>query len=177
MLDFLHGHYPGVKITLHAGELVEGLVPPETLRFHIRESVRVGHALRIGHGAGVMYEDDPLTLLQELASKKVLVEIALTSNDLILGITGSRHPLRTYLKYGVPVALVTDDAGVARSTLTLEYRKAAEEQGVDYRTLKQMARSSIDFSFADAATKTRVRADLDSAFRAFEGRLLRRPRS
>ena len=177
MLEFLHGLYPGVQITLHAGELVEGLVPPETLRFHIRESVRVGHALRIGHGAGVMYEDDPLTLLRELASKKVLVEIALSSNDLILGIKGSRHPLRTYLNYGVPVALVTDDAGVSRSTLTLEYRKAVEEHGVDYRTLKRMARNSVDFSFADAATKTRVRADLDSAFRAFEGRLLRRPRS
>ena len=176
MLDFLHRLYSGVKITLHAGELVEGLVPPETLRFHMRESVRVGHALRIGHGAGVMYEDDPFELLKELATKRVLVEIALSSNDLILGIKGSRHPLRTYLKYGVPVALVTDDAGVSRSTMTLEYRKAVEEQGVDYRTLKQMARNSIDFSFADPATRTRLRADLDSAFRAFEGRLLRRPR-
>jgi hypothetical protein len=170
MLDFLHGLYPGVKITLHAGELVEGLVPPEALRFHMRESVRVGHALRIGHGAGVMYEDDPLKLLQELAAKKVLVEIALTSNDLILGIRGSRHPLRTYLKYGVPVALVTDDAGVSRSTLTLEYRKAVEEQGIDYRTLKRMARNSIEYCFADAATKTRLTADLDAAFRAIERR-------
>lgn len=177
MLDFLHGQYPGVKITLHAGELVEGLVPPETLRFHMRESVRVGHALRIGHGAGVMYEDDPLKLLRELAAKHVLVEIALTSNDVILGIKGSRHPLRTYLEYGVPVALVTDDAGVSRSTLTLEFRKAVEEQGLNYRTLKRMARNSIDFSFADPATRMRLRAALDAAFRAFEGRQSRRPQS
>ena len=75
-----------MKITLHAGELTEGLVPPETLRFHMRESVRIGHASRIGHGAGVMYEDDPLGLLREMASKKVLVEVALSSNDLILGV-------------------------------------------------------------------------------------------
>ena len=170
MLDFLHQQYPDVKVTLHAGELVEGLVPPETLRSHMRESVRVGHARRIGHGAGVMYEDDPLALLRELASKKVLVEIALSSNDLILGVKGSRHPLRTYLKYGVPVALVTDDAGVSRSTLTLEFRKAVEEQGLDYRTLKRMARNSIAYSFADQATRTRLSADLDAAFRAFEAR-------
>ncbi len=175
MLDYLHGRYPNVRITLHAGELTEGLVPPETLRFHMRESVRVGHALRIGHGDAVMYEDDPLALLRELASKKVLVEIALSSNDLILGIKGSRHPLRTYLEYGVPVALVTDDAGVSRSTLTLEYRKAVEEQGVDYRTLKRMARNSIEYSFADAATKTRLTAELEAAFRVFEGRHLPRP--
>ncbi|HEX3646174.1 MAG TPA: hypothetical protein VHT95_11245 [Vicinamibacterales bacterium] len=170
MLDYLHGQYPNVKITLHAGELVEGLVPPEALRFHIRESVRLGHASRIGHGAGVIYEDDPLALLRELASKKVLVEIALSSNDLILGIRGSRHPLRTYLKYGVPVALVTDDPGVSRSSLTLEYRKAVEEHGLDYRTLKRMVRSSIEYSFAEAATKARLVTDLEAAFQAFEHR-------
>ncbi len=170
MLDYLHKQYPAVKITLHAGELAAGLVPPETLRFHIRESVRTGHALRIGHGVDVMFEDDPIALLEEMAAKKVLVEIALTSNDVILGIKGSRHPLRMYLKYGVPVALVTDDAGVSRSTMTQEYRKAVEEQGVDYRTLKRMARDSIDYSFADVPTKARLRTELDTAFAAFEGR-------
>ncbi len=170
MLDYLHQQYPRVSITLHAGELVDGLVPPEALRFHVGESVRVGHALRIGHGAGVMYEDGALALLQEMAAKRVLVEIALSSNDMILGVRGARHPLQTYLKFGVPVALVTDDAGVARSAMTLEFRKAVEEQGVDYPTLKRMARNSLEFSFADAATKTRIRADLDAAFRAFESK-------
>jgi adenosine deaminase len=168
MLDYLHAQYPAVKIALHAGELTAGLAAPETLRFHIRESVRTGHASRIGHGAAVMFEDDPPALLRELASKKVLVEIALTSSDVILGVRGSRHPLRTYLKYGVPVALVTDDAGVSRSTMTLEYRKAVEEQGLDYRTLKRMARNSIDYCFAEAATKTRLKSDLEAAFDAFE---------
>jgi adenosine deaminase len=170
MLDFLHGKYPGVRIALHAGELVEGLVPPEVLRFHIRESIRTGHARRIGHGGGVMYEDDPLGLLREMASKRVLVEVALSSNDLILGITGKRHPLAIYLKYGVPVALVTDDAGVARSSLTLEFRKAVEEQGLDYPTLKRMVRNSLDHAFTDDATKSRLRADLETAFRYFERR-------
>jgi hypothetical protein len=170
MLDYLHGVYPAVKITLHAGELTEGLVAPETLRFHMRESVRVGHALRLGHGTGVMYEDDPLGLLRDLASRNVLVEVALTSSDLILGVRGSRHPLRTYLKFGVPVTLVSDDAGVSRTTLTLEYRKAVEEQGLDYRMLKRMARNSIAYSFADEATRTRLAGALEAAFRAFEAR-------
>ena len=70
----------------------------------------------------------------------------------------------------MPVALVTDDAGVARSSLTLEFRKAVEEQGLDYRTLKRMVRNSLEFSFADAATKTRLRKELEEAFRAFESR-------
>jgi adenosine deaminase len=170
MLDYLHGMYPDVPIALHAGELVDGLVPPEALRFHVAESVRVGHARRIGHGAAVMYENDALGLLTEMAAKRVLVEIALSSNDMILGVRGTRHPLRTYLQFGVPVTLVTDDAGVARSSLTLEYRRAVEEQGVDYPILKTMARNSIDFSFADAATKTRLRTELDAAFRRFESK-------
>ena len=58
MLDYLHSVYPKVHITLHAGELAPGLVPPEGLRFHIRQAVELGHAERIGHGVDVMYEDD-----------------------------------------------------------------------------------------------------------------------
>ena len=44
MIDALHPLYPEVPIALHAGELTEGLVPPEALRFHIRASIEEGHA-------------------------------------------------------------------------------------------------------------------------------------
>jgi adenosine deaminase len=168
MIAFLRPFYPNVHIALHAGELSDGLVPPEALRFHIRESVRTGHALRVGHGADAMQEDDPYGLMRELAAKKVLVEIALSSNDLILGVKGARHPLRTYLQYGVPVALVTDDYGVARSGHTLEWLKAVQEQGLDYLTMKRMIRNSIDYSFADAQTKARLKQGLENAFHQFE---------
>ena len=168
MLDFLQPLYPNARISLHAGELSDGMVPPDVLRFHIRESVVKGHATRIGHGAAAMLEDDPVGLMRLLASKKVLVEIALTSNDMILGVKGARHPLRTYLRYGVPVVISTDDYGVARSSHTLEWLKAVQEQGLDYLTMKRMVRNSIEYSFADAATKTALRQRLDNAFRQFE---------
>jgi adenosine deaminase len=168
MLEFLHGQYPRVPISLHAGELTAGLVAPETLRFHIRQSIEKGHATRIGHGVSIMDEDDPFGLLRTMASRRVLVEIALTSTEQILGVRGPRHPLGLFLKYGVPVALVTDDAGVSRSTLTQEFVKAVEEHGVDYRTLKQMVRNSLEFAFVDAATKARLKSDLENDFRTFE---------
>ncbi len=57
---------PAVKLTLHAGELTEGLVPPEDLRFHIRDAVEIAGARRIGHGVDVTYEDDAAALLNEL---------------------------------------------------------------------------------------------------------------
>ena len=146
MLDYLHEIYPKVHITLHAGELTLAIVAPEEL-FHIRASIEHGHAERIGHGVDVMYEPDPTGLLRRMAKEKILVEICLTSNDSILGVTGARHPLPIYMRYGVPVALATDDAGVSRSTMTLEYQRAVENYGLTYPQLKKMARASLEFSF------------------------------
>jgi hypothetical protein len=149
MLDYLHSLYPKVQITLHAGELTPGLVPPEGLRFHIRDSIRLGHAKRIGHGVDVMQEDDAVGLLKEMARKKIMVEICLTSNLGILGVSGAQHPLSVYLKYGVPVALATDDEGVSRSEMTHEYVRAAQDQKLDYRQLKGMARNSLHYAFVE----------------------------
>lgn len=148
MLDYLHEVYPKVHISLHAGELAFGLVPPEGVTFHIRDSIERGHAERIGHGADVMNEDDPVGLLREMAQHNVLVEICLTSNDMILGIAGNDHPLPIYMKAGVPVALATDDEGVSRSDMTHEYLRAVETyDGISYRELKRMARLSLEHSF------------------------------
>jgi hypothetical protein len=97
MLKFLRPLYPRARITLHAGELAPGLVPPGGLTFHIRESVMVARAERIGHGVDIMHETEPFALLKEMARRNVMVEICLSSNDLILGISGPRHPLATYL--------------------------------------------------------------------------------
>ncbi|MGD1024370.1 MAG: adenosine deaminase [Candidatus Sulfotelmatobacter sp.] len=147
MLDYLHGVYPKVHIALHAGELAMGLVPPEDLTFHIRASIDHGHAERIGHGVSVMNETDPIALLHEMAERNVLVEIALTSNDMILGVSGDDHPLPIYMKYGVPVALATDDEGVSRSDMTHEYLRAVETYHLSYADLKRMARQSLEHSF------------------------------
>jgi adenosine deaminase len=147
MVGFLHTLYPKVHITLHAGELAPGLVPYEGLCCHIRQAIDVGHAERIGHGVDVMYENRPYDLLGEMAAKHVMVEINLTSNDVILGITGKNHPLPIYRRYGVPVALSTDDEGVSRIDLTHEYVRAVETYGLHYADLKQMARTSMEHDF------------------------------
>ena len=147
IIEALHKFYPATHVSLHADELVLGLVPPEGMRFHIRESIERGGAERIGHGVAVMSENDPIGLLHEMAKKNVLVEICLTSNDVILGVSGDRHPLPVYLKYGVPVALATDDEGVSRGDMTHEYLRAVETYGLSYADLKRMARASLEHSF------------------------------
>jgi adenosine deaminase len=147
MLDYLHSVYPKVNITLHAGELAPGMVPPAGLSFHIREAIELGHAQRIGHGVDVLYEDNPLRLLHQMATKHIMVEVNLTSNDVILDVAGADHPLHAYLASHVPFALSTDDEGVSRIDLTHEYVKAADDQDLTYSELKESARASLEHSF------------------------------
>jgi adenosine deaminase len=147
MLDYLHSVYPRVHISLHAGELALGLVPPNGLNFHIREAVDLGHAERIGHGVDVLEEKDGQYLPRMMAKRHIMVEINLTSNDVILGVKGDEHPLAAYLAAGTPVALSTDDEGVSRIDLTHEFVRAAMEQHLGYLDLKAMARTSIEHSF------------------------------
>jgi hypothetical protein len=165
MVDFAKRLYPTVHITLHAGELTSGLVPPEGLRFHIREAIDLGHAERIGHGVDIMYETGAVNLLQEMRAKHVAVEINLTSNDLILGVKGLDHPFPVYRKYGVPVVLSTDDEGVNRSHLTQEYQRAVLSYDLTYADLKQIVRNSLEYSFlsgesywSDATYRSPVKA-------------------
>ena len=152
MVAFLHGLYPKTHISLHAGELSPELVPPDGLCGHIRLAVEQASAERIGHGVDVMQEDRPYELLKEMAAKHVMVEINLTSNDVILGVTGAEHPLPLYGKFGVPVALSTDDEGVSRIDLTHEYVRAVQTYGFTYPELKQMVRASIEHSFLPGAS-------------------------
>lgn len=149
MFAFFHQLYPKIHLTTHAGELVPGIVQPEGLRRHIRDSVMVAGAERIGHGVDLTYEDDPSGLMKTMATRGVAVEICLTSNDVILGVSGKAHPLRLYLAAGVPVALATDDPGVSRDDMTNQYMRAVQEQGLDYPTLKRLARNSLEYSFAE----------------------------
>lgn len=138
---------PGTNVALHAGELTLGLVPPERLRDHIRKAVEIAGAKRIGHGVDVMYEEDPQGLLRTMAGRKVAVEINLTSNDKILGVSGKAHPLPVYRAAGVPVVLSTDDEGVSRIDLTNELQRAVEEFGFGYADLVGLARASLEHSF------------------------------
>jgi adenosine deaminase len=168
MFDWLHRRYPRVNIALHAGELALGLVPPELLGTHVPKAVELGHARRIGHGADIGYHPRPAAVMADLARRGIAVEVSLSSSDIILGVRGDRHPLRSYLRAGVPVALSTDDEGVARSDLTNEYLRAVTEHGLGYRELKAIARNSLRYAFLEDAAKQPLLARLDRLSREFE---------
>lgn len=158
MIAFLKAAHPTVQLSLHAGELTLGLVPPRDLAFHIRDAVAVAGARRIGHGIDISYETDATALLARMAKERIAVEINLTSNAVILGVKGRDHPLSLYRAAGVPVVLSTDDEGVSRSDMTNEYLRAVTEQRLRYADLKQIARDGLHYSFLPGASLWRDRA-------------------
>lgn len=147
MFQALNAVYPDVKLSLHAGELTPGLVQPEGLAHHIRAAVETANARRIGHGIDIAWEQDATGLLAEMAQKKVMVEINLTSNDVILNVKGKSHPFALYRRAGVPVALSTDDEGVSRGDLTQEYLRAATTWPLTYQEMKDLSRNGLTYSF------------------------------
>src|SRR6267143_3919473 len=147
IVGFLRAFYPMIHLSLHAGELAPGFVPYEGLCCHIRLAVEQAKAERIGHGVDIIYENHPHALLKEMAANHVMVEINLTSNDVILGVSGKDHPFLLYRMFGVPVALSSDDEGVSRIDLTHEYVRAVQTYDLRYADLKRMVRTSLEHSF------------------------------
>lgn len=95
----------GIGITVHAGEAAG----PE----YIWEAVDDLGAKRIGHGCSAVQDR---ALLRRLARDQILVECCPTSNYQTGAVArGEPHPMLTFLEYGVPVAICTDNTTVSRT--------------------------------------------------------------
>ncbi len=149
MLDYLWNQLNQPNIALHAGELVLRESPLEPMRDRISKSILVGHASRIGHGVSIPWESDPAQTLALMKKRGVAIEICLSSNDVILGVKGKEHPFLMYKDAGVPITISTDDEGVSRSNLTMEYVKAVQEFNLSYEDIKNIARNGLIYSFLD----------------------------
>lgn len=168
MFQFLKKEFPDVKLALHAGELALGDVPPEGLRFHIEQAVKVAGASRIGHGLDLAHEPNAASIMQTMREKDIPVEINLTSNAFISGIEGENHPITIYRQYGVPYVISTDDAGVTRHTLSQEYMLFASRYKPSYAEVKKASFNSLRYAFLPQADKARLTADLERRFASFE---------
>ena len=168
ILDFLWRRFDEPAITLHAGELTLRYAPVASMWDRIRRSIDEGHARRIGHGISIGWERDVVGLLEQMARDDVLVEINLTSNESILGVRDDAHPFELYRRAGVPVCLTTDDEGVSRSNLTMEYVKAVQRYDLDYDDIKTISRDCLSHSFLPDEVKGERLAMLEAAFSRFE---------
>jgi adenosine deaminase len=168
MFQFLKAKYPQVKLSLHAGELSLGMVPPEGLKFHIAEAIDVAGAQRIGHGMDIIHERAAPAIMKKMHDRNIPVEVNLTSNEFILGVKGEAHPVTVYRKYGVPFVLSTDDAGVSRNNLSNEYLLFASRYKTTYAEVKKLSYDSIRYSFLADGDKQRLFKQLDQRFAKFE---------
>lgn len=170
MFKYCHSQFPTVKYSMHAGELTLGLVKPEDLTWHIREAVYTAGAYRIGHGVDLPYEEKSYELLRYMAKNNIAIEINLVSNEFILKVKDSRHPITLYKEFGVPIVISTDDAGILRTNMTEQYVLLAKRyKQVSYVNIKQYVYNSIYYSFIkDEQLKKQLISDLDLRFKTFE---------
>lgn len=172
MFRFFKLRFPQVKLALHSGELVMGMVPPEGLKSHINEAIRIAGADRIGHGVDIAHEEDAYKLLQIMKEKKIAVEINLTSNAFILGVENEKHPIELYRKYNIPFVISSDDAGVSRGSLSNEYLLYTSRYKPSYAELKKVVYNSIWYSFLTDAEKKIEIQELDKRFSIFEQQIV-----
>ena len=168
MVRFLSQQYPGVHIDLHAGELVPTLVPPADLQSHVGQAVRVAGTDRVGHGVDIAGERGARSLLRLMRERRVTVEIALSSNQQILQVGPKASQFSIYRDAGVPVVLVTDDAGVSRSDLSEQYALAYGWFHLTYADLKDLSYQGVRSAFVSGAERTVLLGRLDAAFARFE---------
>lgn len=169
--SFLKDKFPNVKCSLHAGELSLGLVKPEDLGKHIKQAIDIAKADRIGHGLDIIHDVDFLETIDKLKSKKIPVEINLTSNEFILKVSHDLHPIEVYHNYEVPMIISTDDEGVLRSSITEQYVLLAKRYDLTYEHIKSLVFNSIRFSFInDENLKSKLITQLESDFLEFENK-------
>lgn len=171
MFAALATKFPDVLTSLHAGELTMGLMRPEHLTYHINQAVNIAKAHRIGHGVDLPFEQNSDELLKVMESKSIPVEINLTSNEFILGVKDSEHPISLYHKAGVPVMLCTDDPGILRTSLTEQYTLAVLRYGFSYEEIKSFVLNSITYAFLADADKTKLIKKVNALLAEFERKI------
>jgi adenosine deaminase len=142
----------GLKRTVHAGESSG----PEG----VRDAIELLGADRIDHGVRAIEDESVVALL---AAREIPLGICPTSN-LTLNVYRSmaEHPIDRLRRAGVRVSVNTDDPSLLRTTLPQEYEIARAAYGWTDDVLRDVARTSIEASFAGADIKARLIRELAS---------------
>jgi adenosine deaminase len=139
----------GLHVVHHAGEAAG----PAS----VREALATG-AERLGHGIRLL--DDP-DLTAEVRDRRVPLEVCPTSN-VALGFAPSlaAHPLPRLRDAGLVVTVNTDIPALVGTDPAGEYGRVRDAFGYPDAVLAELAAAGVDASFAPAATKARLRAEI-----------------
>lgn len=150
----------GLRIVAHAGE--EG--PPA----YIESALDVLQVERIDHG--VRCSDDP-ALVQRLAASRIPLTVCPLSNvKLCVFQTMQEHNLATLLHVGLCVTINSDDPAYFGGYLLTNFEAVFTAlPQLSAQDAWQLARNSLDASFAPETDKIAWRAQLDAVFDAALG--------
>ena len=125
----------------------------------VRRCLDVLDAARIGHGVRSVEDAE---LVKRIADQGVALEVCPASN-VALGVydTLLDVPVRTLVEAGVRVALAADDPLLFGSRLTEQYETARTVHGFDDSGLADLARSSVEASFAPASHRRQMLEAID----------------
>lgn len=116
-------------------------------------------AQRIQHGIGVMSDPAAVALLVDNA---IPCDVCPGSNLALHAVESPEaHPLPQMLEAGIIVTIGTDDPPMFQTNLLDDYQRAWDWCGLDEAGIRQLARNSIQASFASQDSKQRWLADLD----------------
>lgn len=135
----------GMGVTIHSGE--------DSSADHVRKTIEIFHADRIGHGIQIAKDPEVMKLVKD---RNVALEVCPTSNWLTQCVkTIDEHPLKYLYSQGVKVTLNSDDPQIMGIDLTHEY-EIAEKLGMTKENLRQMNQWALEKSFLPDEIKNRV---------------------
>lgn len=165
----------GLKLALHVGE-VDGLALESERLLQIPPG-------RIGHGTYLHANENLREVVIQNRCKgihewfekycsiqthkclffhllRIPLEICLTSNVITQTARNYKeHHLHKWIDINHPVLISTDDKGVFGTSLSNEYRIAADVLGIQQRAIYDLSEKAIDHIFADDNTKRRLHQD------------------
>ena len=141
----------GMKRTVHAGE--------SSGAGAVRDAVELLGADRIDHGVRAIEDDSVVELLVE---RRVPLAVCPSSN-LTLGLYAqlSEHPIERLRQRGVTVCVNTDDPALLGIDLVGEYQRCIDTFAWGDDVVRDIARGSIDASFAPVDVKARLTSALE----------------
>lgn len=143
----------GMGVTIHSGE--------DTSAEHVRKTLSVYQAQRIGHGIQIAKDPDVIKLVKD---QDVALEVCPTSNWLTNCVpTLAQHPLRYLYNQKVKVTLNSDDPHLMGITLLNEYDVAEKHLGFKDFEFVQMNKWALEKSFIS----NDIKKDLQKKFSEF----------
>lgn len=140
---FREAKQAGLHVVIHAGEW-NG---PE----NVVEAIEAFGAERIGHGVRVMEDPAAIALARE---RQPVFEVCVTSNYQSGVVTPSQpHPLTDMLAAGLNVTINTDDPSISQITLSDEYRRVCDEQGLSLDQLEERVLAAARAAFLSEAER------------------------